>query len=139
MNLPGYDVIGQAMGGIMSITGEPGTGPTRVGIAIADISSGLYAMHGVLLALAARERTGMGQRIEASLLESVVSLLTHIASNYLIGGAKPRQYGNTHPSIVPYQLFKTTDGFVYIANGNDRQFAKLMEQLGEANMASDPR
>ena len=138
-DLPGYDVIGQAMGGIMSITGEPGTGPTRVGIAIADISSGLYAMHGVLLALAARERTGMGQRIEASLLESVVSLLTHIASNYLIGGVKPRQYGNTHPSIVPYQLFKTTDGFVYIANGNDRQFAKLMEQLGAAELAADAR
>ena len=138
-DLPGYDVVGQAMGGIMSITGEPGTGPTRVGIAIADISSGLYAMHGILLALAARERTGLGQRVEASLLESVVSLLTHIASNYLVGGVKPRQYGNTHPSIVPYQLFKTTDGFIYIANGNDRQFAILMEQLGAAEMARDAR
>src|SRR5260221_14199231 len=138
-DLPGYDVLGQAMGGIMSITGEPGSGPTRVGIAIADISSGLYAMHGVLLALAARERTGEGQRVECSLLESVVSLLTHIGSNYLVGGVTPRQYGNTHPSIVPYQLFKTKDGFVYIANGNDRQFGKLMEQLGAPELASDAR
>ena len=138
-DLPGYDVLGQAMGGIMSITGEPGTGPTRVGIAIADISSGLYAMHGILLALAARERTGEGQRVELSLLESVVSLLTHIASNYLVGDVKPRQYGNTHPSIVPYQLFKTKDGYIYIANGNDRQFAKLMEQLGAPHIANDAR
>ena len=138
-DLPGYDVLGQAMGGIMSITGEPGAGPTRVGIAIADVSSGLYAMHGVLLALAARERTGHGQRVDCSLLESVVSLLTHIASNYLVGGVPPRQYGNTHPSIVPYQLFTTKDGFIYIANGNDRQFAKLMEQLGAPEMSADPR
>jgi crotonobetainyl-CoA:carnitine CoA-transferase CaiB-like acyl-CoA transferase len=138
-DLPGYDVLGQAMGGIMSITGEPGAGPTRVGIAIADISSGLYAMHGVLLALAARERTGEGQRIECSLLESVVSLLTHIASNYLVGDVKPRQYGNTHPSIVPYQLFRTADGYIYIANGNDRQFAKLVEQLDLPELAADAR
>jgi crotonobetainyl-CoA:carnitine CoA-transferase CaiB-like acyl-CoA transferase len=139
MNLPGYDVLGQAMGGIMSITGEPGAGPTRVGIAIADISSGLYTMHGVLLALAARERTGEGQRVDTSLLESIVSLLTHIASNYLVGGVQPKQYGNTHPSIVPYQLFRTKDSFVYIANGNDRQFAALVQQLGLPELASDAR
>jgi crotonobetainyl-CoA:carnitine CoA-transferase CaiB-like acyl-CoA transferase len=139
MNLPGYDVLGQAMGGIMSITGEPGAGPTRVGIAIADITSGLYTMHGVRLALAARERTGEGQRVDTSLLESVVSLLTHIASNYLVGGLPPKQYGNTHPSIVPYQLFRTSDAFIYIAIGNDRQFATLAEQLGLAELGTDPR
>ena len=139
MNLPGYDVLGQAMGGIMSITGEPGAGPTRVGIAIADISSGLYTMHGILLALAARERTGEGQRVDTSLLESIVSLLTHIASNYLIGGVQPRQYGNSHPSIVPYQLFRTKDAFVYIAIGNDRQFATLAQQLGLPEVGSDAR
>jgi len=138
-DLPGYDVLGQAMGGIMSITGEPGSGPTRVGIAIADISCGLYTMHGILLALAARERTGEGQRVDTSLLESVVSLLTHIASNYLVGGVQPKQYGNTHPSIVPYQLFRTKDAFIYVANGTDRQFAALMEQLGLAEMGRDPR
>ena len=138
-DLPGYDVLGQAMGGIMSITGEPGSGPTRVGIAIADISSGLYAMHGILLALAARERSGEGQRVECSLLESIVSLLTHIASNYLVGGVPPKQYGNTHPSIVPYQLFRSSDGYVYIANGNDSQFAKLVTELGMPELASDPR
>ncbi|MGH2492622.1 MAG: CaiB/BaiF CoA transferase family protein [Candidatus Limnocylindria bacterium] len=138
-HLPGYDVLSQAMGGIMSITGEPGAGPTRVGIAIADISSGLYAMHGILLALAARERTGEGQRVDTSLLESVVSLLTHIASNYLVGGVKPRQYGNSHPSIVPYQLFRTADAYVYVAIGNDRQFANLVEQLGVPSLAGDAR
>ena len=139
MNLPGYDVLGQAMGGIMSITGEPGSGPTRVGIAIADITSGLYTMHGILLALAARERTGEGQRVNTSLLESIVSLLTHIASNYLVGGVQPKQYGNTHPSIVPYQLFRTKDAYIYIANGNDRQFQTLMEQLGLADLGRDAR
>jgi crotonobetainyl-CoA:carnitine CoA-transferase CaiB-like acyl-CoA transferase len=139
MNLPGYDVLGQAMGGIMSITGEPGAGPTRVGIAIADISSGLYTMHGILLALAARERTGEGQRVDTSLLESIVSLLSHIASNYLVGGIQPRQYGNAHPSIVPYQLFRTKDAFVYIAIGNDRQFATLVQQLGLPELGSDAR
>ena len=138
-DLPGYDVLGQAMGGIMSITGEPGSGPTRVGVAIADITSGLYAMHGVLLALAARERTGEGQRVDTSLLESIVSLLTHIASNYLVGGVPPRQYGNSHPSIVPYQLFRTSDAFIYIAIGNERQFATLAEQLELAELKTDPR
>src|ERR1044072_1369983 len=139
MNLPGYDVLGQAMGGIMSITGEPGSGPTRVGIAIADITSGLYTMHGILLALAARDRTGEGQRVNTSLLESIVSLLTHIASNYLVGGVQPKQYGNTHPSIVPYQLFRTKDAYIYIANGNDRQFQTLIEQLGLADLGRGAR
>jgi len=138
-NLPGYDVLGQAMGGMMSITGEPGAGPTRVGIAIADISSGLYAMHAILLALAARERTGTGQRVDASLLESIVSLLTHLASNYLVGGVKPRQYGNSHPSIVPYQLFRTADGYIYVSVGNDRQFQRLAEQLERPDLAADER
>lgn len=138
-HLPGYDVLGQAMGGLMSITGEPGTGPTRVGVAIADITTGLYAMQGILLALAARERTGLGQRVDLSLLESIVSLLTNVASNYLVGGVQPKQYGTAHPSIVPYQLFSTADGFVYLAVGNDRQFQRLAEQVDRPDLARDAR
>jgi crotonobetainyl-CoA:carnitine CoA-transferase CaiB-like acyl-CoA transferase len=137
--LPGYDVLGQAMGGIMSVNGPSDAGPTRVGIALADISAGLYAVQGVLLALAARQRTHVGQRVECSLLDSVVSLLTHLASNYLIGGIAPQRYGNSHPSIVPYQLFDTSDGYVYIAVGNDRQFALLVEALSLPHLAGDPR
>jgi len=138
-HLPGYDVLGQAMCGMMSITGPADGGPTRVGIAVADLSTGMFAMHGILLALAARSRTGEGQRVDCSLLESVVSLLTHLASNYLVGGVKPRRYGNTHPSIVPYQLFRAKDAEMYLAVGNDRQFQRLCQCLGLAEMALDAR
>jgi len=138
-HLPGYDVLGQAMGGMMSVTGLPGSGPTRVGVAIADITSGMYAIQGVLLALASRERTGRGQRVDLSLLESTVSLLTHLASNYLVGGMAPMQYGNSHPSIVPYRMFTTADSYVYVAVGNDRQFQVFTREIGLPELGTDPR
>jgi crotonobetainyl-CoA:carnitine CoA-transferase CaiB-like acyl-CoA transferase len=138
-HLAGYDVIAQALGGIMSITGAADAGPTRVGVAIADLSTGMYACQGVLLALASRTATGRGQRVECSLLESVVSLLTHLASNYLIGAVEPRRYGNSHPTIVPYQLFDTADRPLYIAVGNDRQFGRFVEAIGCPELSSDPR
>ena len=136
-HMPGYDVLAQASGGLMSVTGAPDAGPTRVGIAIADLSTGMYAMQGILLALAARERTGCGQRVDCSLLESIVSLLTHLGYNYLVGGMKPRRYGNTHPSIVPYQLFLARDSHLYLAVGNDRQFQKLCACIGRPDLAQD--
>lgn len=137
--LPGYDVLAQAMGGLMSITGAPDAGPTRVGVAIADLSTGLYAVQAVLLGLAGRQRTGRGQLIDCSLLESVVSLLTHLASNYLVGGIRPRRYGNSHPSIVPYQLFQTADRPIYLAVGSDRQFRDLCRTLSLDGLAGDAR
>lgn len=138
-HLPGYDVLAQAMGGMMSITGEPDGGPTRVGVAIADLTTGLLAVQAIAMALVNRERTGQGQRVEVSLLESIVSLLTHLASNYLVGGVEPRRYGNTHPSIVPYQLIRAADREIYLAVGNDRQFARLCQVLGIPEVAEDPR
>ncbi len=137
--LPGYDVLAQAMSGIMSITGEPGRGPQRVGVAIADLLCGLYLMSGILMAVAARQASGRGQRVDASVFESMVSVLTHMASNYLIGGIRPQQYGNAHPSIVPYRLFRTADSHVYVAVGNDRQFALLSAEIGMPQLAQDPR
>lgn len=137
--VPGYDIVGQAMGGLISVTGEPDSGPTRVGVAIADLAAALYATQGVLLAIAARARSGVGQRVDCSLLESVVGLLWQVASDHLVGGVTPRRYGNAHPTVVPYQLFGTADGVVYIAVANDRQFAKLMELLGAPTLAADAR
>jgi crotonobetainyl-CoA:carnitine CoA-transferase CaiB-like acyl-CoA transferase len=137
-DLPAYDVMGQAMGGLMSITGEPNGEPTRVGIAIADITTGLFALIGILLALAAREQTGEGQHVRCSLLESVVSLLTHVGSNYLLAGAAATRQGNTHPSIVPYQIFAARDRTLYVAVGTDRQFRSLCDALGHPELAENP-
>lgn len=138
-NLLGYDVLAQAMGGMMSITGGPDAGPTRVGVAIADLTTGMLAVQAILLALASRDRTGAGQRVDVSLLESIVSLLTHLASNYLVGGIEPRRYGNSHPSIVPYQLFQCADREIYIAVGNDKQFQRLCHVMERPDLALDPR
>lgn len=137
--VPGYDIVGQAMGGLISVTGEPESGPTRVGVAIADLAAALYATQGVLLAIAARERTGVGQRVDCSLLESVVGLLWQVASDHLMGGVTPRRYGNAHPTVVPYQLFRTADDVVYIAVANDRQFVKLADLVGAPSLPADPR
>lgn len=137
--VPGYDIVAQAMGGLISVTGDPQTGPTRVGVAIADLAAALYAMQGVLLALAARERTGEGQRVDCSLLESVTGLLWQVASDYLVGGVKPQRYGNAHPTVVPYQLFRTLDSVVYLAVANDPQFVRLTELIGAPELAQDPR
>jgi crotonobetainyl-CoA:carnitine CoA-transferase CaiB-like acyl-CoA transferase len=140
---PGYDYLIQGFGGLMSITGQPddapGGGPQRVGVPIVDINAGLYATIGVLAALYHRNNSGEGQYIDLSLLDSQVAWLANQAMNYLIGGVIPSRSGNGHPNLVPYQPFKTSDGEIIIAVGNDRQFGILCEQIGLAQLASDER
>jgi formyl-CoA transferase len=136
---PGYDFIVQAMGGIMSVTGEPDGQPMKVGVAIVDITTGMFAAYAIVAALRHRDRTGLGQRIDVSLLESQVAWLANVASNYLVSGEVPRRYGNAHPNIVPYQTFTTADGWIAVAVGNDRQFARLCSALGLPELAEDPR
>ena len=138
----GYDLLVQAMGGLMSITGrqdgEPGAGPQRVGVAVTDILTGLYAAIGVLAALAHRDRSGMGQHIDIGLLDVQVACLANQAMNYLVSGSAPRRYGNAHPNLVPYQDFPTSDGYMVIAVGNDAQFARLCAVAGLTALAEDP-
>ncbi len=140
--LAGYDLLVQAMGGLMSITGradgEPGAGPLRAGVAVTDILTGLYAAIGVLAALAHRERTGAGQHIDVGLLDVQVACLANQAMNYLVSGRAPRRWGNAHPNLVPYQDFPTSDGHMIIAVGNDGQFARLCAVLNLPEMAADP-
>ena len=138
----GYDLLVQAMGGLMSITGrqddEPGAGPQKAGVAVTDILTGLYAAIGILAALAHRERTGIGQHIDLGLLDVQVACLANQAMNYLVSGSAPRRSGNAHPNLVPYQDFPTSDGYVVIAVGNDAQFARLCGVLALAELAADP-
>jgi crotonobetainyl-CoA:carnitine CoA-transferase CaiB-like acyl-CoA transferase len=138
----GYDLLVQAMGGLMSITGrqddEPGAGPQKAGVAVADILTGLYAAIGILAALTHRERTGIGQHIDLGLLDVQVACLANQAMNYLVSGTAPRRSGNAHPNLVPYQDFPTSDGYVIIAVGNDAQFARLCGVLALEELASDP-
>lgn len=140
---PGYDFLIQAMGGLMSITGqpdgEPGGGPVKVGVALTDIMTGLYATIGVLAALSHRDRTGEGQYVEAALLDVQVACLANQAMNYLTTGKAPARMGNAHPNIVPYQDFPTADGNMVLTVGNDQQFARLCEVLGHPEWASDER
>lgn len=139
----GYDFLIQAMGGMMSITGRedgaPGGGPQKVGVAVTDIVTGLYATVGILAALAARERTGMGQHIDLALLDAQIASLANQNANYLVTGTAPRRLGNAHPNIVPYQDVPTRDGGMVVAVGNDAQFARLCATLGHAEWASDAR
>ena len=139
----GYDFLVQGMGGLMSITGrgpdEPGAGPQKVGVAVTDILTGLYATVGILAALRHRERTGMGQHIDVSLLDVQVACLANQALNYLNSGQVPQRLGNAHPNIVPYQDFPTSDGYMIIAVGNDAQFARLCAVAGLPGLADDPR
>ncbi len=138
----GYDLIAQGMGGLMSITGEPdgapGGGPKRVGVAIADLFSGMYATIAVLAALARRERTGRGQHIDLALLDCQVAMLANQAMNYLTSGRPPPRMGNAHPNVVPYQPFATADGQIIVAAGNDTQFAGLCAVIGRPELADDP-
>ena len=136
---PGYDFVIQAQGGVMSITGPSDGEPYKVGVAIADITAGLYACNAILASLYARERTGEGQRIDISLLDSQVAWLANRASNYLVSGKKPLRYGNAHPNIVPYQTFKAQDGYFALGVGNDRQWKWLCEILERSDWADDPR
>lgn len=137
--LAGYDYIIQAMAGLMSITGSKESGPMKVGVAIADIVTGLYANIGILAALQERERSGEGQSIDISLFDSQLSALANVASNYLISGKVPNLLGNQHPNIVPYQPFSTKDGEMVIAVGNDGQFKKLCMLLKLEELAEDEK
>jgi len=140
---PGYDFLIQAMGGLMSVTGEPdgapGGGPMKVGVAVADILTGMYATTAVLAALAHRERSGRGQHIDLALLDVQVAMLANQAEAYLATGRAPKRLGNAHPSIVPYQAFETKNGRLVLAVGNDGQFARLCEVVGRPELARDPR
>jgi len=140
---PGYDFMAQGMGGLMSITGEredlPGGGPQRVGVPIIDMSTGMYASVAICAAIAHRAVTGQGQWIDVSLLDSCVALLANQAMNYFATGASPSSLGNAHPNIVPYQTFKTADGAIILACGNDNLFNKFCELAECTHLASDPQ
>jgi formyl-CoA transferase len=136
---PGYDLLVQAMGGVMSITGEPDGDPMKVGVAISDIVSGLYAATAILAALNARERTGVGDRIDVALLDSTVSWLANVASAYLVTGNNPKRYGNAHASIVPYEAFHASDGYFVVAVGNDDQWRRFCRALERADLFADER
>jgi formyl-CoA transferase len=137
--LPGYDTIIEAMGGLMSITGEPQGEPVKVGVAIVDIVTGCLAAWGIGAALADRARTGQGRRVDLSLLDSAMSLLINQASSYLIGGNVPKRYGNAHPTIVPYQTFPTAEGTLMVGTANDRQFARFCQVIGLPALPDDAR
>ncbi|MGZ8329766.1 MAG: CaiB/BaiF CoA transferase family protein [Rhodoplanes sp.] len=136
---PGYDFLIQAMGGIMHITGEPEREPMKIGVAFADVFTGLYAVIAVQAALMERERSGQGQHIDMSLLDVLVGVLANQALNYLVSGVSPKRMGNAHPNVVPYQVFPTADGHVVIAVGNDTQFLRLCDVLVLPELAADRR
>jgi crotonobetainyl-CoA:carnitine CoA-transferase CaiB-like acyl-CoA transferase len=137
--LPGYDLLVQALGGLMSITGAPAGEPQKVGVALVDVLAGLFATVGILAALRHREATGEGQRVDVDLLSSLLGALVNQASGYTIAGVVPGRLGNAHPSISPYELYETGDGDLVLAVGNDRQFAALCEVLGVPDLAADAR
>ena len=136
---PGYDFIVQAMSGFMSVTGPVEGEPYRAGVAIADLASGIFACNAVLASLFARERSGRGQRIDISLLDCQLALMSYVASNYLVSGEPPKRYGNAHPNIVPYEVFQASDGYFAFAAGNDTQWAKFCHEVNCPDWATDPR
>ncbi|QFU09631.1 Formyl-coenzyme A transferase [Rhodobacteraceae bacterium THAF1] len=136
---PGYDLMAQAAGGIMSITGEPDGAPMKVGVAVADIICGLQACTGILAALRHRDRTGEGQHVDIALLDSQMSWLINVGTTHLETGEEPARHGNAHPAIVPYQEFATADGHVVVAVGNDAQFHRFCAFLGRDDLPADPR
>lgn len=136
---PGYDVLAQAMGGMMSVTGEPEGDPVKAGMSIADIGAGMFAAFGILAALMARERTGRGQLIDTSLLESQLAWHTYLATNYLAAGKVPGRLGTAHPSIVPYQGFKASDQHFIVAVGNDGLWRRFCQVAGLERLADDER
>lgn len=135
----GYDFMIQGLGGLMSLTGEPDGEPMKTGVAFADIFTGLYAANAVLAALWERERTGSGSHIDMALLDVQVGVLANQALNYLVSGKAPRRLGNAHPNIVPYEAFPTANGHIIITVGNDNQFHRLCEVLGDTKLAEDDR
>ena len=134
----GYDLMAQGMGGIMDITGTADGEPTRAGVPVADIFTGVYSVIGVLAGIIQRDRTGRGCLVDTSLLDSQVGVLANQALNYLVSGKVPERIGNAHPNIVPYQVFPVADGHVIVAVGNDGQFAKFSAVIGEPGLAKDP-
>jgi succinate--hydroxymethylglutarate CoA-transferase len=137
--LPGYDFILQAESGLMSICGEPDGGPTKYGVAIVDVCTGMLASNSILAALNARHRTGKGQKVELSLYETSLAMLINVASNYLTVGRNAGRFGNGHPSIVPYTTYQAADAMIAIGIGNERQFARIAEVLGHPEWATDAR
>ena len=136
---PGYDAVAQALSGQISVNGSPETGPTRIGVPIIDLATGLYASIGILLAAEERRRSGLGQRVDASLFDTGVALLHPQAANYFMSGKTPVLTGNSHPNISPYSQYPTKKGRLFMAIGNDRQFRLLAELLGHPEWSTDPR
>jgi crotonobetainyl-CoA:carnitine CoA-transferase CaiB-like acyl-CoA transferase len=136
---PGYDFMIQAMGGLMSITGEPDGEPMKVGVAVADLFAGQNAVIAILAALQARTLTGRGQHLDISLFDSQLGMLANVAGSYLISGSLPKRYGNAHANIVPYQSFQASDAWFIVAVGNDRQFERFCDVIGDPELARDPR
>jgi formyl-CoA transferase len=139
----GYDFLIQGMGGLMSVTGErdelPGGGPQKAGVALTDLMTGMYATVAILAALTHRDRTGAGQHIDMSLLDTQVAMLANVGSNYLNSGKRPKRWGNAHANIVPYQTFACTDGHIIVAAGNDGQYQKFVQAGGRPELALDER
>lgn len=137
---PGYDFMIQGMGGLMSITGEPDAkstdGPQKVGVALADVLTGLYSTIAILAALQDRNNTGQGQQIDMALLDVLTASLANQATNYLVSGVAPGRLGNAHPNVVPYQTFATSDGYIIVAVGNDSQFVKLCHAIERSDLAT---
>jgi formyl-CoA transferase len=136
---PGYDLIVQAWGGLMSITGTPDGEPVKVGVAIIDLVAGLMLGKAITAALFAREKIGVGQRIDTSLLEAEVASLINVGSNYLIGGKVPTRWGNAHPNIVPYQNFQTADGYLVIGVASEVIWKRFCEAIGQRDLINDSR
>jgi crotonobetainyl-CoA:carnitine CoA-transferase CaiB-like acyl-CoA transferase len=134
----GYDLMAQGIGGFMSVTGQADGEPTRAGIPIADIMTGVYAVVGILAAIYERNTTGRGTLVDGALVDTQVGMMANQALNYLVSGKVPERVGNTHPNIVPYQVFPVADGHIIIATGNDSQFVKLCGVLGEPSLAENP-
>jgi crotonobetainyl-CoA:carnitine CoA-transferase CaiB-like acyl-CoA transferase len=137
--LPGYDLLVQALGGLMSITGEPDGEPLKVGVALVDVIAGLYAAVGILAALEHRRQSGEGQLVEVDLLSALLAGLVNQSSAYTVAGVVPDRMGNSHPSIAPYELLRCREGELVLAVGNDRQFRELCETIGEPNLAEEER
>ncbi len=138
-NRAGYDFMIQAMGGMMSVTGEADGQPMKIGVALADVLTGLYASNAIQAALIHQMKTGQGQYIDMALLDVQVATLANQAMNYLATGQSPVRLGNAHPNIVPYQAFATADGYIILAVGNDAQFSRFCELCGETEVANDER
>lgn len=138
-NRPAYDMVVQAMGGLMSVTGEVGGNPSRVGVSIGDIGAGLYATIGIQSAIIKRARTGEGERVDIGMLDCQVALLENPIARYSATGSVPQPLGTRHPSITPFDLFATRDGFIVVAVGNDSLFARLCEALDRPDWIEDPR